>query len=970
MATFGLRINQPYQGLSSSQIGDLGKALFGDPEMAIKYARLKSDLQDAEYYRRAQEAATNLNLAKEADQLWKTGAMQAAGPWGSRYLQDAMGPLGGAGGGNGEPPAPIELGDPNAVPIPAPRPADPNLLGPDIHADSPFAGRPGGPIPGSSYASPIAGRPGGPLAPYPAAIQEPDLRLSTFPRVSDYMPPDMGPELGTRPGVLPDMPAPIEGAPDYGPSMNEAIPFSVDELLGTAPAVVEPPQVPFNPLQGQPNFFPDYHDRAMPSGPLPLDPPDPYAGTDATSATPDQFITLSDILNYFKGDPNRDPTVVETPEAPAWDPRAPAQENTLDNLRPTPDWNPRGAPGIENTLDLPQPVPVAPFDAGLPLDENTLEGTPPSSNPFPDVIPLPPEQPLRSSPQGAVTEIPGRALSGAFPSTPADVPPPVTPGTVPAPGLPADVPPAIGSPQIIPGKPYQGPPVPLPETPDAATGETDVRAPPITLQDKSGKPVARMDEAGTLALSNALLANGGDIAGAFNKLAGGMGLVYGDLDDTSRARINYALQGGNLTTTTQINAADTTAADTAIKIAQGSPQSLDSQTVQADGILYIKDPDPNAAPGSLMIAPGQADHSGHLKGTSETISAYNTLIDINRELDKGRVPDATKLREYGAAWKILNDPVTTSTRDSEGKLQASTVIKPPPGTLFRSPDALVPGPVTAPVATPAEVKPGETQADQVATDRPAVPGTDIMVTPLYGRNKGKPTKVVNMDGWTSPGEKPPTKTDVIDTPGGGKVVTSVTGDKKTGQISDGARNTARFLYEAIPAAAFMNTVTPGTEPTRFQRAIEEFSKTGIPEGYWLNPAIDEDTRAFARAMYTFINGRVRPDSGATIKPDEFVQYMDRFIVKAGATPRDYVEVMANRAASMRASRKTLVGEYPAEGLQDLDMQATKYGIEYDYDPATDERYQEFLRQIGKGGAGGGGGGGAVTVDDDGKLKGL
>jgi hypothetical protein len=934
----GLKINSPSNGFAvkSSLGADFAKALFGDPEMEIKFRRLQSDLVNDEYYRRAQAAATALNDAKTADQTWRTGAAQGAVDPAGQFFQDAMGPTGG-GTTTTEPPVPIDLGDPNAVPIPAPRPD--MGFGPNTYGPSELP-----PIIAGQARSQAQESPGNPPL-------EPNLRLTSFPRVSDFTLPGSAPVPTRRPGEFPDMPAPI-GEADYGPSLTDAIPFSVDELLGTPPPVELEPQVPFTPLQGQPDYD-------APHGPGPLftnRPPLP-----APDLRYSEDIGLTDIINYLTGvetPENLRPEPLQPEPPTAWNPGYPIEENTLD-AGPVPPWNPQGAPGVENTLELPPPAPVTPFDAGMPIEENTLDYVPEPSHPFP--VPIQPyEAPPR--PEGAVTEIPGRGRVSP------DGPFPPNLGGLDT-GVPASVPPNV-APQVIPGKPFQGPPAPLPETPDVATGDTDVRgpAPEIgVIHNKAGQPIARLNGDDTRALAAAIIAEGGDVAGGLNKLAGGLGVTYGDIHDTDRLRINSMLATGNLpSSSTQITSEDKVSTQHDIDVANAAPKSLDSQYVQADGVIYMKDPDPNAKPGSLMVAPGQADKSGHLAGSSETINAYNSLIDLNAELDAGHILDASKQRAYGAAWKILNDPVTTSTRDSEGKLQASTVIKPPPGTLFRSPDKLTPGPAPAETA-PAVVQPGETQADQAAKDRPAVAGQDIMVTPLYGRNKGKPTKVVNQGGWTSPGEKPPTKTDVIDTPGGGKVVTSVTGDRKTGQISDGARNTARFLYEAIPAAAYMNTIIPGKEPSNIQRAIEQFSKEGIPEGYWLNPHIDEDTRQFSRAMYTYINGRVRPDSGATIKPEEFVQYKDRFIVPPNATPQDYVDIMANRAASMRASRKTLNGEYPAEGLQDLDMQATKYGIDYDYDPATDERYQEFLRQSGKGGAGGGG---AVTVDEDGKLNGL
>jgi hypothetical protein len=204
---------------------------------------------------------------------------------------------------------------------------------------------------------------------------------------------------------------------------------------------------------------------------------------------------------------------------------------------------------------------------------------------------------------------------------------------------------------------------------------------------------------------------------------------------------------------------------------------------------------------------------------------------------------------------------------------------------------------------------------------------------VRGPNKGKTVPVKNNGGWTDPGSKPPSKTETIEgREGVPKMVTTTFGEAKTKQVTDSATQGTKHLMESIPAMAILNEYGPGGKPIpgTFQTALDDWSRTGINEAV-LNKIVDPETRAYGRAVLTFINAPKRTESGAAVNPNEVADYKARFAMPSGSNdPLDYASARQNRTQYLKAARLALSSEQNPDVLRKIDEELAMNGIDVDW----------------------------------------
>jgi hypothetical protein len=212
-------------------------------------------------------------------------------------------------------------------------------------------------------------------------------------------------------------------------------------------------------------------------------------------------------------------------------------------------------------------------------------------------------------------------------------------------------------------------------------------------------------------------------------------------------------------------------------------------------------------------------------------------------------------------------------------------------------------------------------------------------------------QVKNYGGWSGEGEPRATEEVTSTSPGGHRTVRRLHPQERTKAASENATLGYRMLTEAVHAAHMLDQTSPDKVPPAYQEAMQAIQDAGgdgsgdILLSSVLNLATSEESKAYARALFTFMNAKLRPDTGAAISQKEFNLYKQRFAMRPGESWRGYDDTRRARADAMLSMRNSLINEVPGDQLRLLDKLMSDEKIDLEWRPPA----KKAFKADGKGG---------------------
>jgi hypothetical protein len=321
MATMGLRINDGGRGGVDTSVADVfAKAIWGDKDTEMKFARLQSDLATDEYQRAQIAAHTAYNQALTDAAQWKLDSQKGAvDPAGKLVYDQQHFP-------NAQPaaapamPVPVELAAPTPDQVLRPQPPAPEMPVPvepqvaELAApDTVFRPQPP-PAPGQvSYEEPVPVEPVGPAVPPIDAMTAPDQVLRPQPPPAGPVDPNIEPSfalgaLAPVEEIIPEVSDPhaaltIPGQPFMGPNMPVPI---QPEIADPHAALTTPGEIadPHAALTASPEVSDPHMNMPVPVMP---EIADPHAALTIPGAQPEISDPHLDVTPV---------TTVDTPDGP------------------------------------------------------------------------------------------------------------------------------------------------------------------------------------------------------------------------------------------------------------------------------------------------------------------------------------------------------------------------------------------------------------------------------------------------------------------------------------------------------------------------------------------------------------------------------------------------------------------------------------------------------------------------------
>jgi len=880
VAFMSARINAAPQ-LGGTGLGaELSKAMFGDLDSEIALAKMRSQMANDAYQRQQAWAAAEYDRARTEKEQWELHARQGAvDPYG-KIIYDAQG-----------------------NPVEAPAPVEPEF---QLPAETGAI-----PLPRMSDMPAVVD----PVEAYRAG-QTPREPFATIPPVSEPSPQDPFAQVPATAvlGQAPAEPLPQEVAPTTVLGQAPSDPFA---QVAPVPVTLEP-DVSFDTAARGPDQ-PFLRQLEMARQQLPgggaASSPAELADWWRSRAGPD--VTRTTI-------PGRETLMRDRPPPPSLEP-VPVADETMADRQPPPSLGPQVMAG-ETMGDRPPPPSLEPVP---------VQGTD---------RPPPPSLEQQALPTGDVMR---------------DRPPPVSP----------DYPIAANA------------------YPTTATGDVMIEpdTDTVVVKTTSSGPV-RLTRQEANAMAAGMVAQGGDVAGQVGKAAGLVGTIYDTGASPDQQRINSMLYTGNApTTSTMITSEDTAPnvfeAQKAKDVAAAEalkPEKLKERVVEGkDGQFFQVGDDGKGGViltpitptgGAPVAAPVIEDLAPNLPGTAAEIAYLNTLADINEMARRGRPIDDNVKAIYSSIYNQLYGTKTSTTRDASGR-QDIMAISPEPPVGMLTPEQLNAGGATTPApATAAPAPAAATPAPAAATPAPAaaaganaaIPTTTTQPAPAAAADVNAPTvtldaegrpvstahmskvgeaTIKNYGGWTGDGEEPPRATTREYVPGMGWVVRTSVGNAKNPVPTEKVLQNAKMLSESIYAAKLLDDMSiKGEIPNTFRTVLRKMGEQDSVAWDQIDLLFsDDESRRWARAIYTFINGQLRPDTGAAITNKEISNYEKRFVPPAGASLQDIVDTRANRVSSMRAIRMALNGQLSEDRLREIDTQMGHYGYDLDWTPEAAQK---------------------------------
>lgn len=982
MAFMSARINMPGQQFGTGLGKVFSDALFGDPATEIALAKMRSQLATDAWQRQQLQSVVDYNNARTATEQWNLeGRQGAVGPL-QKILYDAQGEPAAA-------PAPIDLSGPETgAPLPQAKP-DALYVQPDEVAPVPVQNiEPDVQVSPTNY--PL--RSEADMYSYPP---EPDMTFGAYGVPQDALPP-YAPVPVRRPGDLPPLASLLAGGvpPELAPGA-QAAPISMGRpevpgdlrptiidsgVSSTFPSRPAGPQLPQQPVPGG---APGVSDVAsiFPARPG-VTPPGAVRAFDPRGepATADNFITLSDVYNWLSGSGPApvggeltQPQELSSYKAPGPFPARPGMvpQGNVEQpvaLPPLPPHESGRRPGDFPLFDPNSQLGEVPPQLRQPFVGGALpsvSGTPEDLMPAPISVPEPESYPSLSEVPPELTP-PAGGVSVDVPGRPQPVPPPAQAGgpAVTVPGRSSTEMMRDRPPPVSPDYPVSPNAFPITATGDVLL-EPETRTVVVATPQGGGVRLS-MEEMGALAKGIVASSTGaGDLATGTGKMAGLIGLQGGNLTPDQQRIAAMEYTGTLPSTSTMLTSQDTapgvfekqkTAAggDKFDDVVEGKDGEFFRRTRNADGSVTLTPITPQGtATGAQPVA--IPDLVTDVPGTAAEVGYINMLNDIAEAKRRGLpiANDPATQGLYRSLWNQLYGERAQSTMTAEGLVTGFTSGAVPENTP--APDVLfgAGGPAAGAGAVPAPAPPASSPeagtapaaSPEAPEGQPVVGSRMSTLTTAAGKEQVK-----NYGGWYGDGETMPSETINETGPGGAKVTRRIQRQARTKAATEAAGRSYTMLREAVRAAVELDNIGPSDVPPAYQNAMNAIARvladspSGAAMAAVVDQLTDDESKRYARAIFTFINAKLRPDTGAAITPVEFDQYQRRFSLKSGEGWDNYLDVRAYRTDALRSIRDGLIGQVPDDQLKILDLEMQKQGLDLDWNPDDARRKLQEKRQ--------------------------
>jgi hypothetical protein len=554
--------------------------------------------------------------------------------------------------------------------------------------------------------------------------------------------------------------------------------------------------------------------------------------------------------------------------------------------------------------------------------------------------------------------------------------PPVAAAPAPQPGLRS----IDGPLNVLPGNPPDAsvsPDMPVPVEPMVASGAgefvdpnagreprpEEVKAVADEVQRRTGTGLSFEDAQG---IARGLIANGGDIAGNFNKLLGTAGLTYGDPSNGEKLRQSMALLGHAPNTTMIAGASDKLAQEHAIAVEGAKPEDLEKNTEVINGVMYTVGKDA-AGNKTLTVMPGSpaAKPNTVNKGANETVIELKTdaagtttgvpvsgipeaapadpLAGSDNEQEtiirdvslKARDPKAVITPEDATNYDLIYNKLSVphiEMRQVEGKNGKETVgievpgrdlsMYPKPQDVARRAGIVLPA-ATAPAPVPVSPEVSAQQVAQPAADPAAAPpATAAQDTANVQAPSTQPIDPQNIVPTAGPPVGTQGDGSVLGT-SGYKIIVPGPGRDRT-EFQDRAWI---WLQEAAAAdqALKAHTAPPWYRQWAAARGSGSSADVGFFDAMIKHYGTDNATRQFMALASTFINSEGRINSGAAIQNYENVALGYRFIDQDG----DDEETRALKADQRQIAMGGIYDALANNNLMTPQMAASLKAMGYD-----------------------------------------